>query len=305
MATKKTGLIRGLPMTDYVGDPAPAPSLSASIAHTLLTRSPHHAWWEHPRLNPDYAPEEAEHLDIGTIVHAIVLEGDRSRIVVVDAPDWRTNAAKTARDLARQAGKLPILTSKMEAAQDVALAIQAKIAQSELAEVFKDGEPEVTLLWQEDGIWCRARPDWVSKDRRVLVDLKTTAGSAEPNAWARGPLLQMGYDLQAAHALRGLRAIEKQIRADTTFVFLVAELEPPYAISLVSLAPAFLAFAEAKLATARVVWRDCLRDQTWPSYPSRIAYAEPPGWARVEWEERTAGADDGRPLVEQMFGGAP
>src|SRR3990167_1259095 len=92
------GIVDGLPIADYIKDPAPQPSLSASLAHVLLTRSPKHAWLAHPRLNPAWEPDESEaRQDIGTIVHALLLEGDASRVVVIEAEDYRTKAAKEAR----------------------------------------------------------------------------------------------------------------------------------------------------------------------------------------------------------------
>src|SRR5262245_50563917 len=67
--------IYDIPLAEYLADPCPAPSLSASIAHILLSQSPRHAWEAHPRLNPHYEPEEAEAFDLGTAAHAYLLEG--------------------------------------------------------------------------------------------------------------------------------------------------------------------------------------------------------------------------------------
>src|SRR3990167_3196210 len=86
---------------EYIRDPAPEPSLSASVAHLLLTRSARHAWLAHPRLNPAWAPEATEQTDLGTLEHALLLEQDDSRLVVVEADDWRAKAARLARDEAR------------------------------------------------------------------------------------------------------------------------------------------------------------------------------------------------------------
>jgi hypothetical protein len=63
-----------MPLVDYVGDPAPRPSLSASIAHHLISRSARHAWHAHPRLNPLWAPDGTDATEFGTIAHAILLE---------------------------------------------------------------------------------------------------------------------------------------------------------------------------------------------------------------------------------------
>ena len=92
---------------EYHQDPCPAPSLSASIANILLTQSPQHAWCAHPKLNPHYQREERETLDLGTAAHAYLLQGSTD-FEVIAAPDWRTTAAKKAREAARATGKVPI-----------------------------------------------------------------------------------------------------------------------------------------------------------------------------------------------------
>jgi len=63
-------------MTNYHLDKSNnPPSLSRSVAHILLTQTPYHAWLAHPRLNPDYMPDEDSKFDIGTATHAMLLEG--------------------------------------------------------------------------------------------------------------------------------------------------------------------------------------------------------------------------------------
>ena len=82
----------------YHADPAPEPSLSSSVARILVERSPRHAWWAHPRLNPDFAPDRgSDAAAVGSAVHAVALEGEWDRIAFIEAPDWRTKAAKEAR----------------------------------------------------------------------------------------------------------------------------------------------------------------------------------------------------------------
>ena len=264
---------------EYIRDPAPEPSLSASVAHLLLTRSARHAWLAHPRLNPAWAPEATEQTDLGTLAHALLLEQDDSRLVVVEADDWRTKAARLARDEARAAGKLPLLAHKLDAVRAMLDVARDMIGVSELAETFATGRVEQTLLWQEGPVWCRCRPDVVSQDGRVVVDYKTTSGSAEPDAWARTQLLALGYDVQAAFGLRA-------VTGDADFVFVVQETEPPYAVSFVGLSPAFKAFAEAKRAHAVTLWRHCRERDEWPGSRSRTCWVEPPGYALTQWDER-------------------
>lgn len=290
------GIIHGLPLEEYVNDPAPEPSLSHGCAHALLTYSPKHAWVAHPRLNPDYQAEESSRLDLGSIVHCLLLENDRSRIVVVDAPDWRTKAAKEARDQARAVGRLPILADKMLMADAMVAAARDQIAISELAGVFDAGEPEVTFVWQDGTSWCRTRPDWMTDDGRLLLDFKSTDAAAQPDAWGRGVMVSQGYELQAALGRRAMRAVLGV--HDVEFVFLVQETEPPFALSLVGLQPAYWAYADARLDLALEIWSECRAKNEWPAYPTRVAYVEPPTWLTYRLEEQAVMAGMRRDRVE-------
>lgn len=283
------GIIDGLPIADYVKDPAtPDPSLSASIAHLMLTRSPKHAWRMHARLNDKWEPDDFDMAQIvGTVTHAVLLENDRSRVVVIEADDFKKKATQDARDEALACGKLPILAHRMADVDAAVEAARVQIAVSELPELFVGGHAERTLIWRDDaGVTWRARPDWMPDDTRILADLKTTQGSAEPEAWARGPLLAHGCDLQAALGLRGAAALLGP--GERTFVFVVLETTPPYALSLVSLDPQFQQFAELKLDAAARLWTACRERDDWPAYPPRICWASPPEWAVYRWGERMA-----------------
>jgi hypothetical protein len=78
------------------------------VAKILLDRSPLHAWHAHPRLNPDYRHDDDTKFDVGNIAHKLML-GRGKDIVVLEFDDWRTKAAKDAREAAAAAGKLAVL----------------------------------------------------------------------------------------------------------------------------------------------------------------------------------------------------
>ena len=180
-------------LAEYIRDPARAPSLSASLAHILLTQSPRHAWLAHPRLNPQWMPDEGTNeTDLGTIAHALLLEDDHSRLSVIEAPDWRKKDAQEARDDARSRGKVPILVHKYQTVLVMVKAAKQAIQRApEIRKAFEQGKPEQTLVWQDGDVYCRARPDWLTDDRRLAIDYKTVGGSAEPESWSRGQLLSM------------------------------------------------------------------------------------------------------------------
>ena len=172
-----------MPAEEYHRDPCPVPSLSSSIGRTIIAASPLHAWTAHPRLNRHYAAEEKESFDLGSAAHALLLEG-ADRMVVIDADSYRTKEAKAARDDARSRGLHPVLATKHADVKAMAQRAHDAIARCpDLGGLtLADGKAEQVAIWREDEAWMRARFDWISTDRRVILDYKTTGASASPAA---------------------------------------------------------------------------------------------------------------------------
>lgn len=275
----------------YHADPAPEPSLSASIAHILLSQSPRHAWTAHPKLNPDYEREVDGKFDLGTAVHALLLEGEQV-FELVNATDWRTKAAQEARDAIRAAGKIPLLTDQAETVGEMAKAAREQL--KAFAPVpFTDGRPEESLVWQEaNGVWCRARLDWIATDETRIWDYKSTGGSAHPEAWTRGPLFANGYDIQAAFYRRGVQMVGGP---EPEFTFVVQETYPPYALSVIGLGPDVVTLATKKVLAAIELWGACLKEKVWPAYPAQVCSAGLPPWEEARWMEREYREMEGRP----------
>ena len=262
----------------YHSDPCPQPSLSSSIANILITQSPLHAWMAHPRLNPNFQPEDVDsRMDIGSIAHAMLLERDESKVVVVSAPDWRTKAAREAREEAHAQGKHAILEHKYGAVQNMVQTAMSYIQTTELRNIFDTGIAEQSLFWQEGETWCRARPDLLSADRRVCLDYKTT-DSAAPDVFIR-QIARMGYDTQAEFYLRS------ELMKNTTFVFVAQEITKPYSCSLISLSNAYREVGQAKVCRALRIWKECMDTNRWPAYPTSICYAEPSSYQLVDTNE--------------------
>jgi len=261
----------------YHADPAPEPSLSSSIAKVLLTQSPAHAKLQHPRLNPTFKEEESDRFDIGSAAHSLLLEGD-GKMCVVDAKDWRTNAAKEQRDTARANGLYPVLPH-----QEFGIRTMVKVARdfmetTELAGIFDKGKPEQSAFWRESDTWCRARLDWLADD--VILDYKTTE-SANPEGFSR-QIIAMNHHVQAAMYQAGIYRLTGSL---LPFIFLVQEITLPYACSLVGLSTPMGTLGERRYYRALKTWKECLKSGNWSSYTNRICYAEPPTWALAQEEE--------------------
>lgn len=268
-----------LSASEYHADPADTPSLSSSIAHLLWSKSPAHAWTAHPRLNPDFVREERDRYDLGTVAHALFLEGD-ANLVVVDAPDWRTRAAKEARDAARAEGKTALLARAVEALNDMSADLRLQLdAHAADPPLFQDGKPEQTIVWNEGDVVCRARLDWLRDDFSAIDDYKTTSASANPESWTRS-LYGMGSDVQAAFYIRAVRALSGR---SPTFRWCVQETTPPYALSVISPGADVLTIGEKKVEYALELWKRCLDSDKWPGYAPDVHLAQLPAWeeARV------------------------
>ena len=264
-------------------------ALSNHIIKLIIGQSPRHAWTAHPDLNPDYRHVEADKFDLGTAAHVLLLEGDTfaQRVQPVDAADWRTKVAKEAREEARTTGRVALLRKDWDRTRAMVNAIREQLPGLDVdPPFFADGDPERTIIWEEDGVLCKARPDWLRRDLRTIDDFKSTSASAHPDVWSRRTFWSIGCDIQACWYSRGVQAVMGRW---PEFRFLVAECQPPYAIQPFDLAPSTLQLAQRKIDFAMRKWRDCLRADHWPAYPRQIASVEMDGWQDADFLRLTYG----------------
>lgn len=297
--------------TDYHNDPVVVPSFSASVGKTILEKTPRHAWMSHPRLNPKFEREHKDRYDLGEAAHAFMLRDERG-FVVVDAPDWRTNAAKEKKAHAHAHDLIPILKAKFAEVKEMVEAARMQLSHHEdVRGCFQIGQPEVTIIWREavegyDPVWCRARLDWLHAEDfeyavagdgeppkllmsrlklngNIFPDYKTTEVSAHPDEWGQRTCFNLKNDIRAAFYLRGIKRI---LGAPTPhYKFVVQEAYPPYALCVQELEPEALVVADDKLSEALQWWAWCTKKGWWPGYPKRTCGIPLPPWRANEWEE--------------------
>lgn len=287
----KPGLYKDLSHEVYHADPCVVPSLSSSIGWLLSERSPRHAFLSHPRLNPEMVREEKDIMDLGDLAHQFMLR-DAERFVEIDAPDFRTNAAKDARDKARAANKIPILAKKLPEVRAMVAAGRAQLSNQELdpgdpLNAFVDGQCEVSLIWKEETefgeVWCRCRPDWLYSSVPVCDDLKTTGVAATEEGWAKGVAFDMGSDFRAAFYERGYRAVFGV--KNVTYRFIVIETKPPYGLRIFKIGEETMGEARQKVERAIRRWAWCMANKYWPGYPRMTAIIEAPPWKMAAWQK--------------------
>lgn len=262
----------GLDMSSYLAMDA----LSSTIAFECISRSPFHA-----KYKKSSGALWAKTADVGTVAHMMLLEDSEDGIVLVDAPDFRTKAAQQARDEAYAAGKVPIIAHQLDEIRRMVNSARQSIEGTELGDVFGKGEAEVSIDWEDHGITCKARPDYLTD--KFHISLKTTAASAEPSVWSRRQLTNSGYDFQLAFYDRGLRANGIQVKHR----LLVVEQTPPHGCAVVALGSDKRTIAEVRVDAAIRKWAECLETATFPGYAVGEPYiAESTPWELAEAEER-------------------
>ena len=274
--------IYDMPADAYHADPCPEPSLSRSLIVTMLNQTLGHARDEHPRLGNLKRESQRWEWNRGTGIHALALEGDEERVVVTDEHKaFQTKAAKAWRDETLAAGKIPALRRQYDDIRAAVSAIRHQTAQM-APPAFTLGAPEQTLVWQEvNGVWCRARLDWLREDLTLVDDLKTTDLSAKPESYGRY-IWRSGLDIQAAWYLRAVRSVFPG--SDPRFRFVVAEMYGGNRCSSVTLDAAGLATATAKIEYAIERWGDALETGDFPAYPREMVEVETPAYEIARWE---------------------
>lgn len=269
---------------EYRRDPFPLPSLTQSIAKILLAKSPLHAWHAHPRLNPDFRPDDDTKFDVGNIAHKLLIGRGKEIELLEGFDDWRKKEAKEKREEAAMVGKIAVLGKHYALADRMVKAAREQLELRGLENLFADGHGhgEVCVAWQEGPIWLRQLIDWLSSDATIFADYKTTDMSAAPDGLGR-MMSNMGWHIQASMGERGLDIVDPDNAGRRTFLFVVQETEKPYALNVVEVSEAWLTIGRQQLGRAVEMWADCMSTDRWPGYPSEVVMPDMPGWLEAQY----------------------
>ena len=135
-------------------------------------------------------------------------------------------------------------------------------AHPDVAALFRGGEAEVTLTWDWGGVPAKARCDYLSADRKTIVDAKT-AESANPRAVSRKAFAE-GWQLRAAWYLEAV-ALVTGVQPNR-YVFVVVEKSAPHLIQVYEMTPRALAWGQQLIVAALRKFRACMRAGIWPGY---------------------------------------
>jgi hypothetical protein len=286
MKRLEQGYHDGIPIADYIADPCPEPSASTGVILDMLNRSAKHAHLNHPRLG-GALDSSSSRGDVGSAVHSLAFGGppieyvgevvrksgkDKTPFVPTD---WKTTDAQEQRDAIRARGAIPLL--ECDRVHVEAAAASAKATLAELGDLGAM-KLEQTMVWfdEEFGVWCRCRPDALPAAQQWDIDLKTCE-NADPASWIKSTLYSGGYDVQGMLRARGHDALTGRTRDP---LYLLVEIAPPYASSLVALSPEAAEYGRMKVEAGLSLFAKRLKANEWPGYDKRIHYAEVPAYVR-------------------------
>ena len=212
------------------------PAISSSDVKAVHSTSVLH--WKHKVYKSSSA------FDLGTAVHALVLEPEADLIVRGPA-DRRGNKWTEALAKADLTGQLLLTEGDYDKARLMADALLAHPAGQRMAGPETLNERSIFVTDPDVGIEIKCRPDSLDVGSGVIYDIKTCA-DASPDGFERA-VQTYGYAIQAAFYLHvckmeGLRP--------KRFVFACVEKEAPYAVGIHTLTQEYLDWGHSQMMLA-------------------------------------------------------
>lgn len=251
--------------------------LNQSPAHYIVSKS--EPW------------EPTQPMIVGSAFHCLTLEPhkfDERFVVNTIHKDFKKQVAKDWREEQRKSGKAILSQKEYDNCRYMVEAIRNHPRASILCDPDM-GKAEVSgywidknrSLWEEDGLdptnrLCRMRIDFINEAHNLLVDLKK-AECAGMSKFAR-QIHNYRYHVQHAFYMDGFRQVKGGFNPQT-FIFVVVEPEPPYAIGLYELAPKDVRLGRQIYKRDLQRYHECMTNREWPAYDDRIRSLELPKYA--------------------------
>ena len=271
------------------GTPSPGHVLSKTTAAIIVGKSPRHAML---RKRRELDEETTDAMDLGTIVHAILLgKANKPIRVNTEFQDYKKKAAREWKASVIAEGGIPILGKKADFAQRVAERFRASmIAQGHRL----NGESELAIEWTEtdaegEPVTCWGALDHWHPETRTIYDLKI-GESGHPDACGRS-LRTLGGLIQAAAYTSAIGQLYPSFQGRTRFVFLFGEISSGE-VTPVMLSGDLRRLGELQWQRAIDAWGHGLRTDEWPGYAPHgpiVLHAKP--WELDAEADASAAAD--------------
>ncbi|WP_299083392.1 PD-(D/E)XK nuclease-like domain-containing protein [uncultured Paraglaciecola sp.] len=229
---------------------------------------------------------------IGSAAHAFILESGKGVIVAPDIPR-RSNADKEAWDtwFIHNGATHPIATSKdpklpadlwlptfeqqtgllvVTESERVAMSRMLESVNTTAGDLLSGGKAEQSILFDYMDVSCRVRPDYLSRDKHIIVDLKTTEDASE-RAF-RQSCAKYRYHVQHAMYSTGYHVVNS---VWPEFYFVVVEKKAPYLSTVYRLNEDAVSHGIYLMDRDIQTYKDCIEADDWPGYSNNLELSIP------------------------------
>lgn len=231
---------------------------------------------------------ETKATEFGTLVHTLVLEPTTfENLYVVDpgAEAFRTAKGEVPKNhrsttafsewAKTHAGKRIVTSEDLTRGRNAASAAMSHSRAKELLSLTDPtAESEVTIIWDDDGVLCKARIDRLG---RYIADLKTTQDASE----FERSIGKYDYGIQAAFYRRG---VQRALGRELDFAIVAVESEEPHGVRAAPMLAMDLDTMSTVVDRYLTDVRRCMLSDTWTGYESPDAWVVP-DWSRERAEE--------------------
>lgn len=258
------GVYAGMPMETYHADPAISKSGLVDFA-----QSPAH--YVGRRLEPK---EPSKSMDLGSLVHTLVLEPEKfPELYVVPPSTLGSKQTKAYKEWAAKESRTIVDSDTLDVAERMA----GNVKDHPVARMLTSGGlAEVGAIWTdpERDIRIKVRPDYLPGGD-IIVDLKTTRDASPFGFGAQS--FNLKYHWSAELTCRVLSRATG--RPFSSYYFVCVENTAPYAVAVYLATKDQLVFAREELD--RLLWEfaGCYKANEWPGYSKDVIPLEWPAWA--------------------------
>lgn len=224
--------------------------------------------------------EETEPMRLGRAVHTLVFEPAKFNAEYVIWEGGRRAGKEWEAYKAEHVDATILREQDAEMVTELAEAIR----RHPLVQPYLDGgEFERPITWTDPdtGLPCKARPDWLLRSRRALLDLKSCV-CAEGRRFG-AVAARLGYHCQLAHYKNGVThglgwAPEKTL-------IVAAEKDAPHDVSVFEVGPDELYFGMEEVAELLRKVKVCRQTGIWPGRYLEEQALQLPAWVSMDDEE--------------------
>lgn len=290
MVITEPGIYRGVPMDVYhSATVCDGPSVSSGVLRKIDSRSPKHGFFAWPGRPGYVAQADTNYFAIGRAVHHLAAgEADFAlhfAVRPIEFKSWASGDAKEWRARQWRAGKSVLTPEEVFIVQGV---LQGLHEHPLVTAGILQGLIEHSLFWKDPvtGIWCKARPDVLPLDSRMIVDLKTIEEAAPQKC--SNSIWEHRLHIQLAMIHEGMLVLTRGAWVAEEHVLVFGEKKEPHVPNIKPLDGVDIENGRRQYRRALDIFGECLESGIWPGYPDDEETGRLPTHARerLAWEAK-------------------